>query len=206
MVTYYTIVFIRIYLNMKDYINILSYICVSFSETQKITLSSNCRTFHARSFVHNKRNYHHPDRDDTIFAYLDSFEDRLEIFQKEFNWKWEALKSTAYIYIEANKQAYKLATKSVKGISSLLTVVSTYILADIQNEALSKTEGDCSSLSFTTHITFPLVRILQYHLSVRCIHYEIIQSAQQNYIIYSETNYYLYGYKFQHFNLHYLNV
>ena len=74
---------------------------------------------------------HHPDRDGTIFAYIDNLGKKLEEFQAGLNWKWRALISTANIFIKANKQAFKLAKKSAIGASSILATTSTYILANV---------------------------------------------------------------------------
>ena len=71
------------------------------------------------------------DRDETILPYFDAVGESFESLQKGLNWKWNTLKSTANIYIRANKQAFKLASKSAKGVSSLGKVLSTYILADL---------------------------------------------------------------------------
>ena len=77
-------------------------------------------------------------RDDTIFYYLDSVGDKIENLQSGLNWKWRTLKATANIYIKANKHAFNLATNSAKGASSLLTVVSTYVIANIwQTEGMT---------------------------------------------------------------------
>ena len=85
---------------------------------------------------HRTPNYnHHPDREETIFAYLDllelSLRERFEELHNGLNWKWRALIATANIYIEANRQAFKLATKSAKGVSSILSFASTYVLTNL---------------------------------------------------------------------------
>ena len=74
---------------------------------------------------------HSLDRDETILPYFDAVGDSFGSLQKGLNWKWNTLKSTANIYIQANKQAFKLVSKSAKGVSSLGKVLSTYILADL---------------------------------------------------------------------------
>ena len=74
---------------------------------------------------------HHPDREGTIFAYIDNLGQKFEEFQIGLNWKWRALISTINIYIAANKQAFKLATKSAKGVTSLLATASTFILTNV---------------------------------------------------------------------------
>ena len=80
-----------------------------------------------RTHVYN----HHPDREGTIFSYIDNLGAKFEEYQKGLNWKWRVLISTVNIYIEANKQAFKLATKSAKGVSSVLATASTFILANV---------------------------------------------------------------------------
>ena len=82
-----------------------------------------------RRRIHNYQ--HHPDRDGTIFAYIDNLGEKFEEFQAGLNWKWRALISTIHIYIEANKAAFKLAKKSAIGASSFLATASTYILANV---------------------------------------------------------------------------
>jgi len=80
----------------------------------------------------NPDNYHHsPNRDETILAYFDAIGDGLASIQKGLFWQWKALKSSANIYINANKQAYRLATKSSKSVSSIGRVLSTFVLADV---------------------------------------------------------------------------
>ena len=79
-----------------------------------------------------QENFHQsPNRDETIVAYFDAVGETLETLQKGLNWQWNTLKSTANIYIKANQQAFRLASKSASGVSFLGKVLSTYILADI---------------------------------------------------------------------------
>ena len=46
------------------------------------------------------------DRDETILPYFDAVGESFESLQKGLNWKWNTLKSTANIYIQANKQIF----------------------------------------------------------------------------------------------------
>ena len=80
----------------------------------------------------NQGNFHHsPNRDETIVAYFDAIGDGLASVQKGLVWQWKALKSSANFYIKANQQAYRLASKSTKSVSSLGRILSTYVLTNV---------------------------------------------------------------------------
>jgi len=80
----------------------------------------------------NRDNFHHsPNRDETIVAYFDAIGEGLASVQKGLIWQWNTLKSSANIYIKANQQAYRIASRSTKGVSSLGRILSTYVLANV---------------------------------------------------------------------------
>ena len=75
----------------------------------------------------NQDNFHHsPNRDETIVAYFDAIGEGLESAQKGLVGQWMTIKSSANIYIKANQQAYRLASKSTKSVSSIGRILSTY--------------------------------------------------------------------------------
>ena len=58
-------------------------------------------------------------------------ENNVERIQSLLSWKWKTFQSIAKIYIEANRHAFKLVTKSATGVNSLLTTPFSYILANL---------------------------------------------------------------------------
>ena len=97
-----------------------------------IFFRENNRTFHLTLIRLNQDNYHHsPNRDETIVAYFDSIGEGLASIQKGIIWQWNTLKSSANICIKANQQAYRLASKSTKSVSTLGRALSTFVLANV---------------------------------------------------------------------------
>ena len=90
------------------------------------------RTFHFTLIRMNQDHFHlSPNRDETIVAYFDAIGEGLASVTTGLSWQWKTLKSSANIYIKANKQAYRLASKSTKSVSSLGRILSTYVLTNV---------------------------------------------------------------------------
>ena len=72
-----------------------------------------------------------PSKDETIIPYLEAFGEKVQTLKDETERTLHTLKSVTSFYIEANKKLYYVAIGSTKGVSSVASVLSTYMLASI---------------------------------------------------------------------------
>ena len=72
-----------------------------------------------------------PNKEDTIIPYLEAFGEKVQTLKDETERTLNTVKSITKFYIEANKKLYYVAIGSTKGVSSVASVLSTYVLANL---------------------------------------------------------------------------
>ena len=72
-----------------------------------------------------------PNKEDTIIPYLEAFGEKVQTLKDETERTLNTVKSITNFYIEANKKLYYVAMGSTKGVSSVASLLSTYMIASL---------------------------------------------------------------------------